>query len=154
MWFHLLRHVTPVSHRSLSMEDQISLLKGATFEIMQIRFNTVFNSATNHWKCGNITYCIHDAVRGKTTKRTLSCVQIIYIAWRVVQTQCFLLFILKVYDTCSQKTTGTWLPTKYAGCHDDFKTWWASCNPCYTCIWRKKFTWPLKLIALLLVLVV
>ncbi|KAM6934029.1 nuclear receptor subfamily 1 group I member 2 [Xenentodon cancila] len=49
--------------RSLSMEDQISLLKGATFEIMQIRFNTVFNSATSNWKCGNITYCIHDAVR-------------------------------------------------------------------------------------------
>ncbi|KAM4730705.1 nuclear receptor subfamily 1 group I member 2 [Anableps anableps] len=50
--------------RSLSIEDQISLLKGATFEIMQIRFNMVFNTATSNWECGCITYCIHDAVRG------------------------------------------------------------------------------------------
>ncbi|XP_030613238.1 nuclear receptor subfamily 1 group I member 2 [Archocentrus centrarchus] len=49
--------------RSLTMGDQISLLKGATFEIMQIRFNMVFNSKTSTWECGNITYCIHDAVR-------------------------------------------------------------------------------------------
>ncbi|XP_038163949.1 nuclear receptor subfamily 1 group I member 2 isoform X1 [Cyprinodon tularosa] len=50
--------------RSLSIEDQISLLKGATFEMMQIRFNMVFNTSTNNWECGHITYCIHDAVRG------------------------------------------------------------------------------------------
>ncbi|XP_047455958.1 nuclear receptor subfamily 1 group I member 2 isoform X2 [Mugil cephalus] len=49
--------------RSLSMGDQISLLKGATFEIMQIRFNMVFNSNTGNWECGHITYCIDDAVR-------------------------------------------------------------------------------------------
>ncbi|XP_047225728.1 nuclear receptor subfamily 1 group I member 2 isoform X3 [Girardinichthys multiradiatus] len=49
--------------RSLSMEDQISLLKGATFEIMQIRFNMVFNATTSNWECGHITYCIHDALR-------------------------------------------------------------------------------------------
>lgn len=49
--------------RSLSIEDQISLLKGATFEIMEIRFNMVFNTATSNWECGCITYCIHDAVR-------------------------------------------------------------------------------------------
>ncbi|XP_032422613.1 nuclear receptor subfamily 1 group I member 2 isoform X2 [Xiphophorus hellerii] len=49
--------------RSLSIEDQISLLKGATFEIMQIRFNMVFNTTTSNWECGCITYCIHDAVR-------------------------------------------------------------------------------------------
>ncbi|XP_029315000.1 nuclear receptor subfamily 1 group I member 2 isoform X2 [Cottoperca gobio] len=49
--------------RSLSMEDQISLLKGATFEIMQIRFNMVFNAKTGIWECGHITYCIDDAVR-------------------------------------------------------------------------------------------
>uniref|UniRef100_A0A3B5MLW5 Nuclear receptor subfamily 1, group I, member 2 n=1 Tax=Xiphophorus couchianus TaxID=32473 RepID=A0A3B5MLW5_9TELE len=50
--------------RSLSIEDQISLLKGATFEIMQIRFNMVFNTTTSNWECGCITYCIHDAMRG------------------------------------------------------------------------------------------
>ncbi|XP_013882593.1 nuclear receptor subfamily 1 group I member 2 isoform X2 [Austrofundulus limnaeus] len=49
--------------RSLTIEDQISLLKGATFEIMQIRFNMVFNVATSNWDCGHISYCIHDAVR-------------------------------------------------------------------------------------------
>ncbi|XP_034056283.1 nuclear receptor subfamily 1 group I member 2 isoform X1 [Gymnodraco acuticeps] len=49
--------------QSLNMEDQISLLKGATFEIMQIRFNMVFNTKTGIWECGHITYCINDAVR-------------------------------------------------------------------------------------------
>ncbi|XP_054471010.1 nuclear receptor subfamily 1 group I member 2 isoform X2 [Anoplopoma fimbria] len=49
--------------RSLNMEDQIALLKGATFEIMQIRFNMVFNANTGTWECGHITYCIDDAVR-------------------------------------------------------------------------------------------
>ncbi|XP_040005232.1 nuclear receptor subfamily 1 group I member 2 isoform X2 [Xiphias gladius] len=50
--------------RSLTMGDQIALLKGATFEIMQIRFNMVFNAKTSIWECGQITYCIDDAVRG------------------------------------------------------------------------------------------
>lgn len=62
-----LCHVKLVSHRSLSMGDQISLLKGATFEMMQIRFNMVFNSKTSNWECGHITYCIDDAVRGEAT---------------------------------------------------------------------------------------
>ncbi|KAM8749432.1 nuclear receptor subfamily 1 group I member 2 isoform 3-T3 [Acanthopagrus schlegelii] len=49
--------------RSLIMEDQIALLKGATFEVMQIRFNMVFNAEKGIWECGNIIYCIDDAVR-------------------------------------------------------------------------------------------
>nr|XP_043871754.1 nuclear receptor subfamily 1 group I member 2 isoform X2 [Solea senegalensis] len=49
--------------RSLTIEDQIALLKGAAFEIMQIRFNMVFNAKTNIWECGQITYCIDDGVR-------------------------------------------------------------------------------------------
>lgn len=49
------------------MEDQIALLKGATFEVMQIRFNMVFNAEKGIWECGNIIYCIDDAVRGETT---------------------------------------------------------------------------------------
>ncbi|XP_044072735.1 nuclear receptor subfamily 1 group I member 2 isoform X2 [Siniperca chuatsi] len=51
--------------RSLTMEDQIALLKGATFEVMQIRFNMVFNAKTSIWECGHITYCIDDAVRDR-----------------------------------------------------------------------------------------
>ncbi|XP_070770398.1 nuclear receptor subfamily 1 group I member 2 isoform X2 [Enoplosus armatus] len=49
--------------RSLTIGDQIALLKGATFEVMQIRFNMVFNAKTSNWECGHITYCIDDAVR-------------------------------------------------------------------------------------------
>ncbi|XP_041806118.1 nuclear receptor subfamily 1 group I member 2 isoform X2 [Chelmon rostratus] len=50
--------------RSFTMGDQIALLKGATFEVMQIRFNMVFNTRKCMWECGHITYCIDDAVRG------------------------------------------------------------------------------------------
>ncbi|XP_048367598.1 nuclear receptor subfamily 1 group I member 3 isoform X3 [Sphaerodactylus townsendi] len=46
--------------RSLLIEDQISLLKGATLEICQIRFNTVFNEETNAWECGQHCYTIQD----------------------------------------------------------------------------------------------
>ncbi|XP_051259450.1 nuclear receptor subfamily 1 group I member 2 isoform X1 [Dicentrarchus labrax] len=49
--------------RSLSIGDQIALLKGATFEVMQIRFNMVFNTKRGTWECGHFTYCIDDALR-------------------------------------------------------------------------------------------
>uniref|UniRef100_A0A4W3GG67 Nuclear receptor subfamily 1, group I, member 2 n=1 Tax=Callorhinchus milii TaxID=7868 RepID=A0A4W3GG67_CALMI len=49
--------------RDLSVEDQISLLKGATFEICQIRFNTVFNVDTSIWECGQLKYSIEDATQ-------------------------------------------------------------------------------------------
>ncbi|KAL8184449.1 UNVERIFIED_CONTAM: hypothetical protein K2H54_017277 [Gekko kuhli] len=48
------------SFRKLPIEDQISLLKGATLEICQIRFNTVFNEETNAWECGEHCYTIQD----------------------------------------------------------------------------------------------
>lgn len=51
------------SFRALTIEDQISLLKGATFEMVQIRFNMLFNPSTGMWECGPITYCMDDAVR-------------------------------------------------------------------------------------------
>lgn len=54
--------------RSLNMGDQIVLLKGAALEIMQIRFNMVFNPHAGTWECGRITYCIDDAVRGEAAK--------------------------------------------------------------------------------------
>ncbi|XP_026572162.1 nuclear receptor subfamily 1 group I member 3 [Pseudonaja textilis] len=46
--------------RNLPMDDQISLLKGATLEICQIHLNTVFNEETNAWKCGSHCYTIQD----------------------------------------------------------------------------------------------
>ncbi|XP_018421691.1 PREDICTED: nuclear receptor subfamily 1 group I member 3 [Nanorana parkeri] len=46
--------------RSLGMEDQISLLKGATMEVSQIQFNSVFNLETNQWECGKIILSIED----------------------------------------------------------------------------------------------
>nr|XP_046261137.1 nuclear receptor subfamily 1 group I member 2 isoform X2 [Scatophagus argus] len=49
--------------RSLIIGDQIALLKGASFEVMQIRFNMVFNAKRGIWECGHIAYCIDDAVR-------------------------------------------------------------------------------------------
>ncbi|XP_012687338.2 nuclear receptor subfamily 1 group I member 2 [Clupea harengus] len=49
--------------RALAMEDQISLLKGATFEMMQIRFNMLFNDKTGIWECGPLHYCMDDASR-------------------------------------------------------------------------------------------
>ncbi|CAG05861.1 unnamed protein product, partial [Tetraodon nigroviridis] len=49
--------------KSLLIGDQMALLKGATFEVMEIRFNMVFNTKTGVWECGHATYCIEDAVR-------------------------------------------------------------------------------------------
>ncbi|XP_027766949.1 nuclear receptor subfamily 1 group I member 3, partial [Empidonax traillii] len=52
----------PPTHppRSLPIEAQISLLKGATLGICQIRFNTVFNATTKAWECGQHCYTIRD----------------------------------------------------------------------------------------------
>uniref|UniRef100_A0A8D1B350 Nuclear receptor subfamily 1 group I member 2 n=1 Tax=Sus scrofa TaxID=9823 RepID=A0A8D1B350_PIG len=46
--------------RDLPIEDQISLLKGATFELCQLRFNTVFNAETGTWECGRLSYSLED----------------------------------------------------------------------------------------------
>lgn len=46
--------------RDLPIEDQISLLKGASFELCQLRFNTVFNAETGTWECGRLSYCLED----------------------------------------------------------------------------------------------
>ncbi|XP_077739834.1 nuclear receptor subfamily 1 group I member 2 isoform X4 [Canis aureus] len=54
-----------ISHfRELPIEDQISLLKGATFEVCQLRFNTVFNAETGTWECGRLSYCLEDPAGG------------------------------------------------------------------------------------------
>ncbi|XP_040189348.1 nuclear receptor subfamily 1 group I member 3-like [Rana temporaria] len=46
--------------RSLAIDDQISLLKGATMEVSQIQFNSVFNLETSQWECGKIIFSIED----------------------------------------------------------------------------------------------
>ncbi|XP_048202662.1 nuclear receptor subfamily 1 group I member 2-like [Perognathus longimembris pacificus] len=50
--------------RDLPIEDQISLLKGATFEMCVLRFNTLFNSETGTWECGRLVYCFEDLEGG------------------------------------------------------------------------------------------
>lgn len=49
-----------LASRDLPIEDQISLLKGATFELCQLRFNMVFNAETGTWECGRLSYCLED----------------------------------------------------------------------------------------------
>ncbi|XP_012874830.1 PREDICTED: nuclear receptor subfamily 1 group I member 2 [Dipodomys ordii] len=50
--------------RDLPIEDQISLLKGATFEMCVLRFNTLFNTETGTWECGRLVYCFEDPEGG------------------------------------------------------------------------------------------
>lgn len=50
--------------RDLPIEDQISLLKGATLELYLLRFNTVFNAETGTWECGRLSYCLEDPEGG------------------------------------------------------------------------------------------
>lgn len=46
--------------RSLPIDDQISLLKGATLEIGLLWFNTLFDEETNTWECNQHCYTIQD----------------------------------------------------------------------------------------------
>uniref|UniRef100_A0A8C2VZ57 Nuclear receptor subfamily 1 group I member 3 n=2 Tax=Chinchilla lanigera TaxID=34839 RepID=A0A8C2VZ57_CHILA len=48
--------------RSLPMEDQISLLKGAAVEMVQIALNTTFCLQTQNFFCGPLCYTIEDGV--------------------------------------------------------------------------------------------
>ncbi|XP_021098075.1 nuclear receptor subfamily 1 group I member 3-like isoform X2 [Heterocephalus glaber] len=50
--------------RSLPMEDQISLLKGAALEIYAIALNTTFCLETQHFLCGPLRYRVEDAIHG------------------------------------------------------------------------------------------
>nr|XP_019568498.1 PREDICTED: nuclear receptor subfamily 1 group I member 3 isoform X5 [Rhinolophus sinicus] len=49
--------------RSLPLEDQISLLKGATIEICHIALNTTFCLQSQHFLCGPLRYTIEDGAR-------------------------------------------------------------------------------------------
>uniref|UniRef100_A0A8C4M2Q5 Nuclear receptor subfamily 1 group I member 3 n=1 Tax=Equus asinus TaxID=9793 RepID=A0A8C4M2Q5_EQUAS len=51
--------------RSLPMEDQISLLKGAALEICQIALNTTFCLQTQNFLCGPLRYTIEDGARDR-----------------------------------------------------------------------------------------
>lgn len=50
--------------RSLPLEDQISLLKGATIEICHIALNTTFCLQSQHFLCGPLRYAIEDGADG------------------------------------------------------------------------------------------
>ncbi|KAM4887445.1 nuclear receptor subfamily 1 group I member 2-like [Thomomys bottae] len=43
--------------RDLPIQDQIALLKGATFEMYELRFNTLLNTDKRTWGCGRLIYC-------------------------------------------------------------------------------------------------
>ncbi|XP_006905650.2 nuclear receptor subfamily 1 group I member 2 [Pteropus alecto] len=61
MFKGIINFAKVISHfRDLPIEDQISLLKGATFELCQLRFNMVFNAETGTWECGRLSYCLED----------------------------------------------------------------------------------------------
>ncbi|KAI2660455.1 Nuclear receptor subfamily 1 group I member 2 [Labeo rohita] len=65
---HMIKNIinfskTLAMFRALIIEDQIALLKGATFEIILIHFNMFFNEVTGIWECGPVQYCLDDAMR-------------------------------------------------------------------------------------------
>ncbi|GAB1285692.1 Nuclear receptor subfamily 1 group I member 3 [Apodemus speciosus] len=55
--------------RSLTMEDQISLLKGAAVEILHISLNTTFCLQTENFFCGPLCYKMEDAAHGEMVER-------------------------------------------------------------------------------------
>ncbi|XP_005404575.1 PREDICTED: nuclear receptor subfamily 1 group I member 3-like isoform X2 [Chinchilla lanigera] len=50
--------------RSLAVEDQLSLLKGAAVEMCQIALNTTFCLQTQNFLCGPLCYTVEDALHG------------------------------------------------------------------------------------------
>ncbi|XP_004641221.1 nuclear receptor subfamily 1 group I member 3-like isoform X2 [Octodon degus] len=50
--------------RSLAMEDQLSLLKGAAVEMFQIALNTTFCLQTQSFLCGPLCYTVEDIIHG------------------------------------------------------------------------------------------
>uniref|UniRef100_A0A4W5RN62 Nuclear receptor subfamily 1 group I member 2 n=1 Tax=Hucho hucho TaxID=62062 RepID=A0A4W5RN62_9TELE len=75
------------SFRALAIDDQISLLKGAMFEMMQIRFNMMFNVKTGIWECGPLTYCMDDAVRAGFQRHLLDPLMQFHYTLRNLQLQ-------------------------------------------------------------------
>lgn len=55
----------PAPHRSLLIEDQISLLKGAAIEICHIALNSTFCLQTQNFFCGPLHYTIEDGALGE-----------------------------------------------------------------------------------------
>uniref|UniRef100_A0A8C2YRE0 Nuclear receptor subfamily 1 group I member 2 n=2 Tax=Chinchilla lanigera TaxID=34839 RepID=A0A8C2YRE0_CHILA len=65
MFKGVINFAKDISHfRDLPIEDQISLLKGATFEMCLLRFNPTFNEETGIWECGRLAYCFKDPEGG------------------------------------------------------------------------------------------
>ncbi|OBS82766.1 hypothetical protein A6R68_23253 [Neotoma lepida] len=55
--------------RSLPMEDQISLLKGAAVEILHISLNATFCLQTQNFFCGPLCYKMEDAAHGEMVEQ-------------------------------------------------------------------------------------
>lgn len=64
-------------HSSLTMEDQISLLKGAAVEILHISLNTTFCLQTQNFFCGPLCYKMEDAVHGETVVQNRVCTLVV-----------------------------------------------------------------------------
>lgn len=63
--------------RSLTMEDQISLLKGAAVEILHISLNTTFCLQTENFFCGPLCYKMEDAIHGEMVERYRVCILVV-----------------------------------------------------------------------------
>ncbi|KAM4690058.1 nuclear receptor subfamily 1 group I member 3 [Rhinophrynus dorsalis] len=68
--------------KNLPIDDQISLLKGATMEVSQIQFNKVFNLDTRIWECGKIKITVKDASNSGFQQLYLDLVQKFHINLR------------------------------------------------------------------------
>lgn len=64
-------------HRSLPMEDQISLLKGAAVEILHISLNTTFCLQTQNFFCGPLCYKFEDAAHGEMVGQHRVCILVV-----------------------------------------------------------------------------
>ncbi|XP_036600004.1 nuclear receptor subfamily 1 group I member 2 [Trichosurus vulpecula] len=73
--------------RELSIEDQISLLKGAMVELFILRFNTVFNAETGTWDCGRFSYQLDDPVAANTQQYLLEPVLRLHYMLKKLQLQ-------------------------------------------------------------------
>ncbi|XP_019488659.1 PREDICTED: nuclear receptor subfamily 1 group I member 3 isoform X1 [Hipposideros armiger] len=73
--------------RSLPLEDQISLLKGAAIEICHIALNTTFCRQTQHFLCGPLRYTIEDGAHVGFQKEFLELLFGFHAALRRLQLQ-------------------------------------------------------------------
>ncbi|XP_066464836.1 nuclear receptor subfamily 1 group I member 3 [Eleutherodactylus coqui] len=71
--------------RALSIDDQISLLKGATMEISHLQYNTAFNLETKIWECGRHKLTIEHGVMTGFQRMYLEPMQKFHITLRTLK---------------------------------------------------------------------